>query len=138
MPLPGAEAAKDGFIYEDLWSVRCMIQVLNNKYEAVCSEPLGDDVIDYQFFRSGFVEYQQVKRQNAGSGNWSLALLKQKKVLGVFREKLERADAQCAFVSMQDANQLRELSERAEKSPSFEEFERYYLVSVAETVICER
>ena len=89
MVFPGGSAAKKGDYYEQIWTVRCILQVLRGEFEKIKLEPLGQEDEGFEFVLTGKngCEYHQVKRQNP-DGSWTLARLHQKKVLHNFWIKL--------------------------------------------------
>jgi hypothetical protein len=126
MPLPGGPADKFGNLYEGLWTVRSMIEILHDRAISIRIEPLGAEGEGVEFWlqrRTEKREYHQVKRQHSDDGRWTLAILKSKGGLAHFRQKLRENDAaSCVFVSAAWAYQLDELADRARRSASWPEF----------------
>jgi len=129
MPLPGGAADKVGIRYESLWTVNCMIDVMDESADSIRLEPPGEegDGIEFWLDKNTNREYHQVKRQNI-QGRWTLKDLESKKILSHFRKKLnDEQNANCLFVSMNSAYQLEELADRARSSESWSEFQREFL-----------
>ena len=131
MPLPGGASAKAGLRYEGLWTVHCMIDVMQDKAESIWLEPPGEEGAGVEFILSTptGVEYHQVKRQTAGRGRWTLSGLSSEGVLAYFYNKLSDPSAACVFVSTHAADTLEELASRARDAGSWEEFDRTFLSS---------
>lgn len=130
MPLPGGATDKFGIRYEGLWTVSCMVKVLEERADSIRLEPPGEEGEGAEFWlRCGDItEYHQVKRQYSQSGRWTLAELERTgRVLSHFLDKLSDSDVRCVFVSTQSAYQLNELSDRARRSNSFDEFKQEFL-----------
>jgi hypothetical protein len=132
MPRPGGEADKLGNRYEGIWTVSQLLQLLTGDLQSITVEPLdpaatsGIEFVTYT--PSGTTEYHSVKRQHGRE--WSLAALcqvnrKGRCVLGDLFEKLAGdRSSRCCFVSATGANDLRELSERAQWRSTSQEFEQ--------------
>ena len=130
IPLPGGEADKVGNRYELIWTVRCMIDIMNERADSMQLEPLGKEGDGAEFWlqKGEMKEYHQIKRQHSKQGNWSLADLERERILTRFVEKIQLSEnSYCVFVSIQDAMQLRVLAERAQKAASLEEFKKDFL-----------
>ena len=123
MPLPGGPAEKFGNRYEGRWTVACLLDVLEEKAESIRLEPPGPEDQGFEFWitKQCIREYHQVKRQNS-TGHWTLHSLAQEGVLANFITKLQDSSVRCVFVSGDSARQLDELSDRARRSASWEEF----------------
>ena len=65
MPLPGGPSDKAGNRYEYLWTVSCMMRVMNGEADSIHLEPAGDEGAGIEFTVRGSFgnEYHQVKRQ---------------------------------------------------------------------------
>jgi hypothetical protein len=129
MPLPGGETDKIGNRYEGRWTALCMIDVMDEKANAIRLEKPGEDAFEFFVYRDDKVECHQVKRQRSGRGRWTLKALEdqQVQVLSDFWHVLDNSEDYCVFVSTQDADELGELANRARSAVSWEEFEREYL-----------
>lgn len=129
MPLPGGATDKFGNRYEGIWTVRCMADVLAGRAESIRLEPPGADGEGIEFWlkNGDSLQYHQVKRQNSPKGNWTIADLGNKGVLGHFWDKLQDPLSSCVFVSTNSAFQLEELSDRSKRSASFIEFSREFI-----------
>lgn len=128
MPLPGGAADKFGNRYEGRWTVSCILDVMAERADSIWLEPPGPEGegAEFRVRKGNTLEYHQAKRQHT-SGRWTLSNLEQVKVLSRFAEKLKEPNAQCFFVSGNDAYQIHELSERAKGSASWEEFDSVFL-----------
>lgn len=132
MPLPGGASGKAGLEYELLWTAHCLTRVMAGDALSIHLEPPGEEGIGIEFTLAtpGYVEHHQVKRQRAGRGVWSLKTLDNEGVLPNFRQKLNGDPAaRCVFVSGHAAHPLDELTDRARKSDSWDEFEREFIES---------
>ena len=129
MPLPGGATDKFGNRYEGLWTVDCMIRVMDEKADSIRLEPPGKEGEGVEFWlsKANDREYHQVKRQQGASGRWTIADLESKKILPNFWEKLKSPTATCVFVSGHAAFQLDELADRARRSASWQEFYEEFL-----------
>jgi len=129
MPLPGGAADKFGNRYEGLWTVACMIEVMNESADSIRLEPPGEEGEGAEFWlrKKDICEYHQVKRQHGASGHWTIAELESKKVLSHFWGKLSQSIAYCVFISSHAAFQLDELADRARRAASWQEFYREFL-----------
>ncbi len=127
MPLTGGHANKFGNRYEGRWTVRCLIHLLMEEAECIHLEPVGSEGegVEFCLERNGRREYHQVKRQQSGKGNWSIADLNRVGVLGSFYQKLEHLDSVCFFISTQ-SSPLSELAERARTANNCDEFLQYF------------
>ena len=101
----------------------CLLDVLEEKAESIRLEPPGPEDQGFEFWvrEHGIREYHQVKRQHY-SGRWTLPTLAQDGVLANFIARLQDTSVRCVFVSGDSARQLDELSDRARRSASWEEF----------------
>lgn len=132
MSLPGGTAEKEGNRYENCWTVVCMIRVMKGEFDVIRIEPPGEEGQGIEFFiqKGSKREYHQVKRQQARQGSWSLADLEREKILRHFWDKLRGAPSTyCVFVSIQDAPELRNLCERAQRAKTSEEFRSKFLTA---------
>lgn len=129
MPLRGGASDKLGNRYEGRWTVFCMVDVMDEKADFIRLEKPGEDAFEFFVSRNSKLECHQVKRQKSGLGHWTLSALenKQIQVLTDFWRSLSNPDTCCVFVSTQDADQLRELTDRARNAQSWMEFEQEFL-----------
>ena len=128
MPLPGGAAEKFGNRYEGRWTVACLLDVMDQKADAIRLEPPGAEEQGFEFWitKQGIREYHQVKRQHS-NGHWTLHTLAGQGVLTNFITRLQDPSIHCIFVSGNSAGQLDELSDRARRSASWEEFNATFL-----------
>ena len=128
MPLPGGPADKFGNRYEGLWTVKCMLDVIDELADSIRLEPPGPEGegVEFRISQGDKRVYHQVKRQNT-NGRWTLSDLGQGTVLSQFAEKLTDPNASCFFLSGNDAYQVHELSDRARSSISWEEYDSVFL-----------
>ncbi|MGL5879828.1 MAG: hypothetical protein ACRC2V_18890, partial [Xenococcaceae cyanobacterium] len=131
MPFPGGATDKFGNRYEGLWTVDCMIDVMDEQANSIRLEPLGieGEGVEFWINKDNLREYHQVKRQNT-QGRWSISDLANKQILSNFYKKLNNSNSKCVFVSTDKAYQLDELTDRARRSSqSWQEFKRECLTS---------
>jgi len=129
MPLPGGATDKFGNRYESLWTIDCIIEVMDEQANSIRLEPPGQEGEGVEFWvsRDNGREYHQVKRQNT-EGRWTIRALASKQILLNFRKKLDEPTAKCIFASTDKAYQLEELADRARRSQSWQEFDKEFLV----------
>mgnify|MGYP001794342214 CR=1 FL=1 len=131
MPLPGGATDKIGNRYEGRWTVHCMIDVMDEKADAIRLEKPGEDAFEFFVRKNNNLDCHQVKRQRGGRGRWTISGLEDKKakikVLSDFWKSLSNSNVNCVFVSTQDADDLGELAQRARDAVSWIEFERDFL-----------
>ncbi len=129
MPLAGGGAAKFGLRYEGRWTVLCLIDVMEEKANSIRLEPPGDegDGIEFWLRKEEWLECHQVKRQQSKRGDWTLADLNNNQVLAYFWEKLLNPKSSCHFVSTQAASSLDELTDRARRASSWNDFQVNFL-----------
>ena len=133
MPRPGGEADKLGNHYEAVWTVNAVLDVFEGASEAITVEPLGDSSLGVEFYvegSDGSRQFHSVKRQKSG-GDWSIVDLCRphrdtgRSVLGdLFRKFTSDENVKTCFVSSTGANELRELSEQANKASNVGQFLR--------------
>jgi hypothetical protein len=130
MPLSGGATDKFGNRYEGLWTVDCMIDVMDEEASSIRLEPPGEqgEGVEFWLNRNDLREYHQVKRQNT-QGRWSISDLVNKQILANFYQKLHQSNSKCVFVSTDKAYQLDELTDRVRRSQSWQEFQREFLSS---------
>ena len=131
MPLPGGASNKFGNRYEGLWTVACLLDVMDDKSDSIRLEPPGPEGQGVEFWvaKQGIREYHQVKRQHH-RGNWTMSRLASEGILSNFATILQGDATRCVFVSMILAAQLKELSDNARSSKSWEEYHEIFLNSV--------
>lgn len=132
--LKGGGASKEAAGFEDRWTVNKLFDLLEESAHQIELEPLGtapgnaENGFEFWLRRDGFREWHQVKYQNSNTGNWPLADLRRRKVLGYFKNKLEtEADAHCLFFSAHNAMPLEMLWERSQMSETFDRFKQNLL-----------
>lgn len=133
MPRPAGESDKLGNHFEAVWTVDAVIDVFVGSFESITVEAFGDASRGVEFHLENLdksLQFHSVKRQKQGS-DWSIADLCRagdaagRSILGDLFDKLRQfADADIRFVSSTGANELRELSERADTPTTIEEFRR--------------
>ena len=131
MTLPGGASGKIGIRYEGLWTVFCMIRVMQEEAEWIWLERAGEENEGFEFALGTptGVEYHQVKRQRTGMGKWSLSILSSEGVLTNFYQKLDDPSVTCVFVSAHAADVLEELANRARSANSWLEFNQAFISS---------
>ena len=135
MPLTGGASDKVGGRYETLWTIFCMLDVMDERANSIRLEPPGEEGegVEFRMNRGDVREYHQVKRQHGAEGRWTLKELGSRKVLSSFQDKLNDPAALCAFVSSHPAYQLDKLAERSGDAESREEFEQVFLATQRES-----
>src|SRR6185312_10670846 len=133
MPRPGGESDKLGNHFEAIWAVDAVIDVFVGSFKAITVESFGDESRGVEFHLEKLdssLQFHSVKRQKQGS-DWSIADLCRghdaagRSILGDLFDKLhEFSNAEIRFVSSTGANELRELSERADTPANVEEFRK--------------
>ena len=128
MPLPGGAAEKFGNRYEGRWTVACLLDVMDEKADSIRLEPPGPEGqgIEFWITKQGIREYHQVKRQHT-IGHWTLHTLAGEGVLNNFIIRLQDPSVCCVFASGSSAGQLGELSDRARRAASWEEYYEAFL-----------
>ncbi len=133
MPRPGGESDKLGNQFEAVWTVDAVINVLVGDFKSLTVEALGDESQGVEFHlekSANSLQFHSVKRQKQG-GDWSIAhLCRRDKATGrsilgdLFNKRHAYPDAETRFISSTGANELRELTERANTSTSVSEFKK--------------
>jgi hypothetical protein len=133
MPLKGGASDKFGIRYEGRWTVFNMADVMDERASAIRLEPpaVEDEGAEFWVRRGSRLEYHQVKRQYGTEGRWTIASLKARGVLQFFSEKLKDPSTACVFTSTHAAFQLDDLTDRARRASSWQEYERDFLSSGA-------
>lgn len=129
----GGEADKLGNQYEAVWTVDAVVDVFLGTFRAITVEAFGGESQGVEFHLvtlDNKLQFHSVKRQKQG-GDWSVKELCRKNanagrsILGdLFEKRRTYPDAELRFVSATGANELRELSERAEKPADITEFRK--------------
>ena len=131
MPPPGGTADKLGNLYESIWVVDQLLEILQDRFESMVLESADEDGLGVEFYlieQNDRKHFHSVKRQSTGSG-WSLAnLVRKAKSTGrsilsdLFVKLRNEPSSQICFVSATGANDLRELSERADRATDRTDF----------------
>ncbi len=130
MPRSGGEADKLGNHFEAVWTVQCALHVIEGKYASITVEALGEESVGVEFHLKHHdqrLQFHSVKRQKTG-GDWSISDLcsptkSTGSVLGDLFEKYKRwPECETRFISSTGANILRELSEKATCTPTYDNF----------------
>jgi len=131
MPRPAGEPAKLGHEFEAVWTVDAVLDVYLGKTRSITIEAFGDESLGVEFHlttNDHKLQFHSVKRQKQG-GDWSVAKLCETKpstgrsILGdLFQKRKTHAHVELRFISATGANQLRELSERADNPTNLKEF----------------
>ena len=131
--LRGGTAAKVGDLYERAWTVRSLLDLLSGEVVELRLEEQGAVGIGVEFSRvmkTGEREFHSVKRQAPKSaGRWTPAEITRKvgtgkrSILGDLFGHIQADDAgKAVFVSQDGVQHLREVTERARASTSYEQF----------------
>ncbi len=128
MPRTGGEADKLGNRYEALWLADAVLDLLDGAYRDLVFEPIGAEADGIEFAAAISPERREchsIKRQQP-SGNWTVRLLagtrpNGRSILGDLFRKAE-AGADVVFSSGTSATEVEELSERARKSDTLDDF----------------
>ena len=130
MPRAGGEADKLGNLYEGLWTVDAVLDLLDGVYIDLVVERIGREANGFEFEATtspGMIECHSIKRQQA-DGHWTIGRLAASQANGrsLLGDLLVGASeyARVVFSSGTSATQLEELSDRARKSDSLEDFLR--------------
>lgn len=124
MPLPGGPANKFGNHYEQCWTIRQMLSLIDGQVTSIRIEDPTADKAEFVITAGSHQEIHQTKRSHP-SGKWSLSALgsNQYQLLqAIFRQLSETSNTRFIFVSSSDAPELRELTERARNALNLEEF----------------
>lgn len=128
--LRGEQALKDGLSFEFTWAARHLLEVMEERAEAITLGGLpGEKGVDFRLHFADHEEHHQVKRAFGTKGEWTLAALDSEKVLPDFRQRLVDEKVHCFMVSGIPAVQLGYLANRARSSSDFAAFEANYLTS---------
>ena len=122
--LKGGFADKLGNRYEAKWAISRLLMVLAGDYENLTYEGISEDFKGFEFrlYGSQKTEWHQTKI-NAPKGNWTIGALERESLLEAFKGRLDAdQNAQCHFVSQDNAKVLREFANDARLANSSEEF----------------
>ena len=110
----GGEADKVGNRYEILWTVKCLLMVLEEKADRIHLEPSGPvgKGIEFLLDKGDLVEHHQAKQ----GSSWPLAKLGAEGVLSHIQRKLKDPNVRFVFVSDGRAESLEDLTRRAQDS----------------------
>ena len=133
--LPGGTASKVADLYEAVWTVDRLLDLLAGDITEIHLEPQGPDGLGVEFYTvlpSGAREYHSVKRQAPTSSSaWTAYQLTRttptpgRSILGDLFRHLDRGpDDRAVFVSQDSARDVRELVERSKSASSSQEFHR--------------
>ncbi|MBD2394499.1 hypothetical protein H6G11_09565 [Cyanobacterium aponinum FACHB-4101] len=140
MSLAGGASDKFGNFYEGLWTVKCFLDILDEQADSIRLEPPNEegfefwlrkleneeedwDGVTFKTYKDDIYEYHQVKTKS--DKQWTISSLEDNKikVLSHFKKKLnDEPSAKCVFISNSGASELNELTTRAKKSKSWQEF----------------
>jgi hypothetical protein len=122
-PRAGGEAGKFGARFEELWTVKHLLDVLLGRADAVTVEPVDPlgDAVEFLVDRNGEIEGHQCKRQDGDSANWTILRLDDKGVLTAAKAYVDLG-RRYSFVSTIPSIPLGTLidaARRAEDYPAF-------------------
>ena len=97
MPSAGGASDKFGNYYEGLWTVDCMLDILDEKADSICLEPFAEegfefwlhklendgekwDGVKFDVNRNGIYEYHQVKTKS--TAHWTINSLETTQITG--------------------------------------------------------
>lgn len=127
VPLPGGPSDKAGNSYERRWTVFAAIDLLDGTAELLRIEVPGDEGVgsEFRLTTDRGPEWHQAKRQRS-SGPWTIYALVAESVVQPWQANLARGE-HCVFVSSTSADELRELTERAQSAQNWNEFNDQFL-----------
>ena len=126
MTLPGGSANKLGNRYEMWWTLSELVRMLAGETEAIRIEVPGVDKAEFVVTMGARRELHQAKRSHP-NGKWSLAALRDERLLQAIDEQLAGNDDRFVFASGSDARELAELCDAARDAESDAEFDRRFL-----------
>ncbi len=126
MTLPGGPANKSGNLYEKLWTVRQLLDLIDGQIDSIRIESPGIDKAEFVVRRGNRREFHQTKCV-APSGSWSPASLSREGVIQAIKALLSNEDTWFVFASGSGAPALRALCHAATKAESSEEFTSKFL-----------
>lgn len=108
----GGEADKVGNRYEILWTVKCLLAILEDKADRIHLEPSGPEGngIEFLLIKGDLVEHHQAKQ----GSSWTLTRLGTEGVLSHLQRKLRDPNARFVYVSDGKAESLEDLTRRAQ------------------------
>jgi hypothetical protein len=115
MPVSGGPSGKAGLMYETNWTIYCLIEMLEGRYDSIYLEPLpplGDKVEFILKFKDK-VEFHQVKRQKYNL-RWTANDLKEE-LIAFYKKINGKEKVCCKFISTTSATELKELQYRSLK-----------------------
>lgn len=129
MPLRGGPSDKYGNRFEGKWTAYCVAQVMAEEADFILLEPLGVEGEGAEFLmrKGDIVEYHQVKRQHARTGDWSIRELAGKSVLRHAFLKTIDPNVRYHFVSTTSVGILATLIDDAIRAKSLAEFSEHFL-----------
>lgn len=123
MALTGGPADKFGNRYEGRWTVACLANVLDDRWESVTLEPEDGFKIEFTGIRAdGSAEHHQAKRKAPGDSSWSLALLDREGLLEAMVRWTEPGHEFVLVSASPVGGGLRGLAEHAQLASSFGAF----------------
>ena len=129
MPLPGGASDKLGNNYELLWTVLNLLKVLDEEFDSIQIEALGEKADGSEFIlnKEEVSEFHQVKRQNSNN-YWRISDLENEQIFKYSFLKTSE-NGHYIFVSEFGSGRLKELGERARSSNNLSEFRSVFLKS---------
>jgi endonuclease YncB( thermonuclease family) len=113
--IPGGIADKLGNDYEANWTIVQALHVLHGLADEIRLEAFDEDASGFEFrlTSGGENAWHQCKRRRSG-GSWTIRALETEGVLAAFARKLAEANSCCVFVSSDNAQDLKSLTEKAD------------------------
>ncbi|CAK07598.1 MULTISPECIES: ATP-binding protein [Rhizobium] len=133
----GGVSDKFGNIYESLWAVRQLLDVLYGRKRAIRLEGISKEFKGFEFAidEGDFKSWHQTKI-NAQSQNWTIRALEREGVLDAFAARLSATTRdRCVFVSQSPAVDLADLSSKASYASDFADFDRGLLPTPREKFV---
>ena len=113
----GGRADKDGNRFEINWTIRKVLDVIDEKIQSITIEALGDDEKGADLWvvtKDGNRECQQCKGRNGSKENWDYGSLNSRGIWSNWSQQLSRTnDIQVSLVSPLSFTLLEDLAERA-------------------------
>lgn len=120
----GGVSDKFGNVYEALWAVRQLLNVLDGRKQSIRLEGISPEFRGFEFAvdEGEFKSWHQTKI-NIQSQNWTIRALEREGVLSAFAARLSATPRdRCVFVSQSPAVELIELSNKAKYASGFADF----------------